>query len=175
MTPTATPMTTVAKPSTGQDLLALVVSLVLVLVVGTIAAGANAGNVAGWYHALAKPAWTPPDSWFPVVWTVLYVLMGVAAWLVWRDFEVPGRAGALALYLVQLALNALWSFVFFDWHLIGWGLFEIAVLWLFVLATTFAFWQINRLAGVLLLPYLVWTTYAAALNLAIWLQNPPGA
>ena len=164
----------VAKPSTGRDLLALVLSLVLVLVAGMLAAKANAGDVVGWYHGLAKPAWTPPDSWFPVVWTALYFFMGVAAWLVWRDFDVPGRGGALGLYLIQLALNVFWPFVFFDWHLIGWGLFVLALLWLFVLATTYAFWQINRLAGLLFVPYLLWTTYAAALNLAIWLQNPPG-
>ena len=155
----------------GAEIVALILFLLLTLAVGAFAGWVNTGDIATWYRGLAKPEWTPPDAWFGPVWTVLYILMAVAAWLVWRQDDYPGRGGALALFFVQLALNAFWTVVFFQWRLIGWGLAEIILLWLFVLMTTYAFWQINRLAGLLFVPYLLWTTFALALNAAIWRLN----
>jgi tryptophan-rich sensory protein len=126
-----------------------------------------------WYESLAKPAWTPPGSAFPIVWTTLYVLMGTAAWLVWRrPKETPGRRVALTAFVVQLALNATWTPVFFGMHAMLAALAVIVVLWLAILATLLAFRRVSLLAAGLLVPYLLWVTLATALNFEIWRLNP---
>ncbi|MGN2246865.1 TspO/MBR family protein [Frateuria sp. GZRR35] len=129
-------------------------------------------QAAAFYGQLAQPSWAPPASVFGPVWTVLYALMGVAAWLVWREAGQPGRRGALVLFVVQLALNALWSWLFFAWHLGGWAFADIVVLWLLLVATVAAFWRVRTIAGALLLPYLAWVSFATALNWAVWRLNP---
>lgn len=138
------------------------------------ALGAAATIRAGaFYTQLARPAWAPPAWLFGPVWTLLYALMGLAAWLVWRDRGFRGAgAPALALFLAQLAVNALWSWLFFAWRRGGAATLDIAVLWLLLVATVLAFRRVRRLAAVLLLPYLAWVTFAAALCLAIWRLNP---
>ena len=128
-----------------------------------------------WHAALVKPAWNPPNAVFAPVWIVLYVLMGAAAWLVWRNVGAPGRGTALALFLVQLALNGAWSWLFFGRHAVGAALVEIAVLWVAILATLLAFRPISRPAAALLAPYLAWVTFACALTFAIWRLNPDAA
>lgn len=125
-----------------------------------------------WHAALVKPAWNPPDAVFAPVWILLYVLMGVAAWLVWRSAGAPGRGTALALFLVQLALNGAWSWLFFGRHAIGAALVEIVFLWVAILATVLVFRRISRAAAALLAPYLAWVTFASALTFAIWRLNP---
>lgn len=126
-----------------------------------------------WYDTLEKPTWTPPGWAFPVVWTTLYALMGTAAWRVWRvGRDTPGRRTALGLFLVQLALNAAWTPVFFGAHQILGGLAVIVALWLAIAATGVSFGRVDRLAGVLFVPYLAWVTLATALNLTIWRLNP---
>ncbi|HKI93980.1 MAG TPA: TspO/MBR family protein [Gemmatimonadales bacterium] len=132
-------------------------------------ASANAGT---FYQQLVRPAWAPPGWLFGPVWTVLYLLMGVAAWLVWRPAGFRGAAAALVLFLVQLVLNALWTWIFFAWKQGGWAFAEILVLWVLILAALVAFWRARPLAGVLFVPYLAWVTFAAALNLAMWRMNP---
>lgn len=124
-----------------------------------------------WYDALAKPAWTPPDAVFGPVWTTLYVLMGVAAWLVWRRGGLAGAGAALAVYGLQLALNAAWSWLFFGRQAIGAALVDIVLLWLAIALTLVLFRRHDRVAGWLIVPYLLWVTYAAALNAAIWRMN----
>jgi len=124
-----------------------------------------------WYEALAKPSWTPPNSVFGPVWTALYLLMGVAAWLVWRQAGYRASATALRLYLGQLALNALWSALFFGLRSLLGSALEIVLLWTGILATTIVFWKSSRAAGLLLVPYLLWVSYATALNWAIWALN----
>lgn len=127
-----------------------------------------------WYGSLRKPSWTPPGAVFGPVWSVLYVLMGIAAWLVWRRAGF-GRAGAaLVLFLVQLALNALWSYLFFGRHRPDLALLEIVALWLLILVVTALFWREHRGAGALMLPYLVWVGFASCLNFAIWRMNAVG-
>jgi tryptophan-rich sensory protein len=106
------------------------------------------------------------------VWTVLYLLMGIAAWLVWRERGFRGARLALGLFLTQLALNALWSWLFFAWQRGAWALGEVLLLWLVIVATVAAFWRIRPLAGMLLLPYLAWVTFAAALTYALLQRNP---
>jgi tryptophan-rich sensory protein len=106
------------------------------------------------------------------VWTVLYFLMGVAAWLVWRAGGFLRSGGALPVFVVQLAMNALWSWLFFVWHSGAWSFTEIMLLWGLVAATMVLFWRVSSLAGLLLVPYLLWITYAAALCRVLWKMNP---
>jgi tryptophan-rich sensory protein len=122
-----------------------------------------------WYRSLNKPRWTPPDWLFPVAWTVLYLSMSVAA----ARVAMVGDSGqALALWSVQIALNALWTPVFFGLRRLGAGLVIIFLLWLAVAATMLAFWQVDRIAGLLLAPYLLWVSIAGALNRSVWVRNP---
>ncbi len=125
-----------------------------------------------WYAALAKPSWNPPSSVFAPVWSVLYLLMGVSAWLVWRRAGFAGAPVALGLFLVQLALNGLWSYLFFGAHRPDLAFADIVALWLVILATTIGFWRVSVPSGILLLPYLGWVSFAAALNLQLWRLNP---
>jgi benzodiazapine receptor len=142
------------------------------LVFATAAVGAFASRGAeDFYQRLQLPTWAPPASVFGPVWTVLYVLMALAAWLVWRT-GTDGRTRALSLFVVQLALNALWSWLFFSFHLGGLALADIVLLWVLIVATVVAFWNIRPLSGLLLLPYLLWVSFATVLNLVLWRLNP---
>lgn len=136
-----------------------------------IAAIASVG-AGDFYQLLSKPTWAPPAQVFGPVWSVLYVLMAVAAWLVIRARGWPRARPAIALYALQLALNALWTWLFFRWR-VGWvALVEILALWALLLFTASAFWRARRLASGLLMPYLAWVTFAVALTYAIWRRNP---
>lgn len=123
-----------------------------------------------WYAGLAKPSWTPPNSAFAPAWTILFALMAVAAWLVWRQAGLASIP--LKLFAIQLTLNVVWSGLFFGLKSPAAALIEIVLLWLAILATALAFRRANRLAGWLLVPYLAWVAYAVALNFAIWRLNP---
>ena len=125
-----------------------------------------------WYAGLQKPAWTPPDWIFGPVWSALYSMMGVAAWLVWKRGGFGRQRAALSLFLVQLLFNALWSPLFFGLHHPGLALADLALLWVALAATVAAFWRARPVAGVLLLPYLAWVSFAGALNFALWRLNP---
>ena len=128
-------------------------------------------STGGWYAGLAKPSWNPPGWVFGPVWTLLYGMMGVAAWLVWRNGGWATQKRALGLYVLQWALNALWTPLFFGLQRPGLAFAEITALALAVLATLLAFWRIERWAGLLMLPYGLWVAFAAALNCAIWRLN----
>jgi translocator protein len=152
------------------------------LVAGTIVGAATAGEGKGWYRTLAKPSWTPPGAAFGPVWSLLYVLMGVASVIVARAGRermgtgasfVRRRAGlALGLHAVQLALNLAWSVIFFGRRELKPAGVELAVLWGSVVATVVAFWRVRMLAGVLLVPYLAWTSFAGLLNTELIRRNP---
>lgn len=135
------------------------------------ALGGAATDTGAWYASLAKPAWNPPRWVFGPVWTVLYALMGVAAWRVWKARGFAGARGALALFGVQLVLNVLWSVLFFGMRRPDLALVDVLLLWIAVLATLVAFWRVRRVAGWMLAPYLAWVTFAAALNYAIVRMN----
>ena len=138
----------------------------------TGAVGALATRNAGeFYASLVRPAWAPPGWLFGPVWTTLYVLMGVAAWLVWRKGGWAGAAGALSLFMAQLVCNAAWSWFFFAWRRGALAFAGVVVLLGLIIATLVAFARIHRLAAVLLLPYLAWVTFATALTYAIWRAN----
>jgi translocator protein len=124
-----------------------------------------------WYDALIKPAWNPPDWVFGPVWTLLYTMMGIAAWIVWKQYGFHGAWLALGAFLVQLFLNGLWSFIFFGMQEPGWAFFEIILLFAAILITTVLFFKKNKIAGWLMVPYLLWVGFAATLNGAIWVLN----
>lgn len=124
------------------------------------------------YGGLVQPSWAPPPEAFGPVWTVLYLLMAVAAWLVWRRGGFAQARAALVLYLVQLAVNALWSWLFFAWQMGAVALADIALMWVLVVATMAVFRRHSRPAALLLLPYLAWISFAAVLNLRLWQLNP---
>jgi benzodiazapine receptor len=152
----------------------MVLAGLVAVCLGTGALGSWATSLApaGWYGALIKPSWTPPAWVFAPVWTVLYVTMAVSAWLVWRkDPRFSGVRVALILFAAQLLLNGLWPFLFFGLQSPGAALIAIALLWLALALTTYAFFNLSRLAGMLLLPYFLWASYSAILNFAVWRFN----
>ena len=124
------------------------------------------------YGQLVQPGWAPPPEVFGPVWTVLFTLMGIAAWLVWRTGGFACNRGALTLFLLQLAVNALWSWLFFAWNLGGLALANIAVLWILIVSTLVSFWRVRPPAGALLVPYLLWVSFAGVLNYSLWQLNP---
>jgi benzodiazapine receptor len=141
------------------------------------AAAAVLGSIASvqaaeFYRQLARPDWSPPGWLFGPVWTALYALMATAAWLVWRERHAKQVHVALALFVGQLAANALWSWLFFAWHLGSLAFADIVLLLALIVATVVRFWRVRPLAGVALLPYLVWVSFASALNFRIWQLNP---
>ncbi|WP_395141564.1 TspO/MBR family protein [Armatimonas sp.] len=125
-----------------------------------------------WYAGLVKPSWNPPAWVFGPIWTLLYMLMAVSAWLIWHKGGWKTQWRALSWFLVQLLLNAFWTPLFFGRHLLGLAFAEILVLWLALAVTLGLFWRIRKVAAVLLIPYLIWVSIAATLNLAIWRLNP---
>jgi len=124
------------------------------------------------YGQLVQPEWAPPSYVFGPVWTVLYALMAIAAWLVWRSGGFHTNRVALSLFMVQLALNALWSWLFFAWQRGALAFVDIVLLWVLIVVTLVSFWRVRPLAGALLIPYLLWVTFAAALNYSLWQLNP---
>ncbi|QTN33856.1 tryptophan-rich sensory protein [Akkermansiaceae bacterium] len=151
--------------SKGKQALALAGFVIVTFIAPLAAVWAPPG---AWHAALAKPDWNPPGWIFGPVWTALYLLMAVAAWLVWRR---EGWRLALSLYAVQLALNAAWSPVFFGAKEIGWALAVILLLWCAVLATALAFARVNRASAWMFAPYLAWVSFAAFLNFTLWRMN----
>jgi benzodiazapine receptor len=129
-------------------------------------------NAPSFYGQLVQPSWAPPAWLFGPVWSVLFLLMAISAWLVWREHGFHGAGAALKLYAAQLVANATWSWLFFAWQQGALALAEIGVLWLLIAGTLVLFWQLHRLAAVLLVPYLAWVSFAAALNLTLWRLNP---
>lgn len=163
-------MQTTTQPRRGIDqVTALVGFLALAFVAAAIGGlSTTSGIASGWYDSLAKPAWTPPNWLFGPVWTLLYTLMGIAAWLVWRTAGSWGAARVpLGLFIIQLVLNAGWSAVFFGQRDPAGGLAVILLLLAAIVVTTWSFFRVNHVAGWLFVPYLIWVTYATTLNLGI--------
>ena len=155
----------------NRQLLGLVGWLVASFIAAAIGAAASI-QAGAFYARLVRPDWAPPANVFGPVWTVLYLLMGLAAWLVWREGGFRARRLALSLFLVQLAVNALWSWLFFGWHLGALAFADIVLLWGLLVATLVAFWRVRPVAGALLVPYLLWVSFATALSYSVWQHNP---
>jgi benzodiazapine receptor len=165
MNMTRTPLTRTVQT------IGLVFWLLLTFVAATAGAFASA-SAGSFYSALIRPDWAPPPWLFAPVWTSLYLLMGIAAWLVWRAHGVRGARWALTLYVVQLIANALWTWLFFVWENGALSFIEIVLLWGLIVATMLAFWRRQRVAALLLLPYLAWVSFASVLSYTIWQLNP---
>lgn len=167
------------RDSVLRQVVALGLSLAASGVAAMIGGVATSRGLGAWYEVLRKPTWNPPSWIFGPVWTVLYILMAVAAFLVWRTGFAPGADGvvrrraqiALTVYAVHLAFNALWSWVFFAWKSPGWAVLEIGVLWVLILVTIALFARIRPMAAWILAPYAAWVTFAAFLNFTIWRLN----
>jgi tryptophan-rich sensory protein len=155
----------------ARQAIALAVSVGICLGAAGVGSILTTPSIATWYARLRKPRWTPPNRVFGPVWTALYLSMALAAWLVWRQGGFSPAQLPLTLFLIQLALNVTWSGIFFRLQLVGVAFLEVVLLWLFILLTTLAFWPVSRTASWLMVPYLIWVTYAAALNAAIWRMN----
>jgi benzodiazapine receptor len=134
--------------------------------------GLATANAPEFYKQLIRPTWAPPAWLFGPVWSLLYATMAVSAWLVWTQRGWAQAKLPLSLFVVQLAANALWSWLFFAGQLGAVAFAEIVLLWLLIASTAFLFWRIHRMAALLLLPYLLWVSFAAALNFAMWQGNP---
>lgn len=157
------------KSAPRNQWLVLIGLILLCLAVGALGGYVTVGAIDTWYRPLAKPDWTPPDWLFGPVWTALYVMMAIAAWLVWRTQDRIGPA--MVLFFSQLALNFAWSFLFFGARSPWLGVVDIAFLWVAVLLTMVVFFSKSRIAGWLFVPYLMWVSFAAALNVAVWQLN----
>ncbi len=156
-----------------NDLFRLIISIIICQMAGIIGSALTTSSLSEWYPTLIKPSFTPPGSTIGLIWIILFTLMGVSLFLVWR--EVPGNPAArtaLYVFAAQLVVNVLWNAAFFGLRSPQSGLFVIAVLWILILATIVKFWPINRTAALLLVPYIAWVSVAAYLNYALWALNP---
>lgn len=157
---------------TQKSYLVLFGIIALCLGAGGLGGFATASSVATWFPTLVKPSWNPPAWLFGPVWTTLYIMMAVAMWLVWKtDTALVRIKPAVILFGSQLLLNLAWSFLFFGARSPGLALIDIIALWLAIVATIYAFYQQSKWAGILLLPYFAWVSFAMALNVAIWQLN----
>ena len=157
----------------GSNILKLVVSILLCQCAGIVGSVFTAPAIPNWYAALQKPAFTPPNWLFAPAWITLYLLMGIAAFLVWRVGLDDRRVrAALMIFLIQLVLNALWSVAFFGLQSPLYGFIVIILLWFAILLTILSFARISRLASWLLVPYILWVSFASVLNISIWVLNP---
>lgn len=156
---------------TGRDLLALALFVGICLAIGALGGAVTSSSVTEWYPTLSKPSFNPPNWVFGPVWTTLYVMMGIAAWRVWRAADRDTSRGPLAVFALQLAVNLGWSIAFFGLRDPGLAVVVILVLDLLVLATALMFRRIDGLAALLLVPYLAWIAFATVLNVAVWRLN----
>lgn len=155
------------------DTLRLVISIIACQCAGVVGAVFTTKAIPTWYAGLRKPPFTPPSWVFGPAWVTLYLLMAIAAFLVWRKgLDKPQVKWALVTFLVQLVLNALWSVVFFGLESPLAGVVVIVGLWIVILFTITRFFRISTAAGALLLPYILWVSFAAVLNVSVWLLNP---
>lgn len=157
--------------SKSRDVLGLLAWLLVAFAAAGVGGFASA-SAGDFYRELVRPSWAPPGWLFGPVWSVLYALMGVSAWLVWRARGFAGARHALGLFLVQLAVNALWTWLYFVWRLGAVAFGEILLLWLLIVANIVLFSRISKLAAWLLAPYLAWVSFACALTWATWRLNP---
>lgn len=157
--------------STARQLIGLA-GWILITAVFTAIGTLSSASAGGFYLDLVRPTWAPPAWLFGPAWTTLYILMAIAAWLVWRVHGFKRARIALSLFFIQLAVNALWPWLFFVWHLGAISFAEILILWVLIVITINAFWRLQKLAAVLLFPYLAWVSFASVLAISTWKLNP---
>ncbi len=154
-----------------KSILPLLISILIVFSIGFIGSLFTTPSITTWYAFINKPLFSPPNWIFAPVWILLYILMGISAFLIWKKRDNLKTKQALIFYGIQLVLNALWSIIFFGMHNPGLALLEIIILWLFILITLIKFYKINKTAGLIFIPYLLWVSFASILNYAIWILN----
>jgi len=154
-----------------MKIISIIISIFIAQLAGIIGSVFTFTSVKTWYVNLIRPGWNPPSWLFGPVWIILYILMGIAAYFVWQNKDIPLAKLALLFYGLQLLLNALWPIIFFGFKNPGLAFIEIIILSIFIIITTVLFWKINTHAGILLLPYILWTLFATFLNYAIWRLN----
>ena len=155
-----------------KEILKLIASVIVVFIAGAIGNFFTLSEITTWYAALTKPTWTPPNWLFGPVWTTLYILMGIALYLIWsKGLEHKDVKIAIGVFAVQLILNTLWSIVFFGMHSLFGGVVTIIILWIAILANIIVFYRISKPAGLLLVPYIVWVSIASYLNYSVYLLN----
>ena len=155
----------------STQIIGLIGWLMLTFVAAAIGSAASAQSGL-FYQQISRPEWAPPAWLFAPVWTILYILMGISAWIVWRVNGFRAARIALSLFIIQLVLNAIWTWIFFVWKQGALAFVEILILWVLILCTTIAFWRVRVLAGIFLLPYLAWVSFASALTFTVWRLNP---
>ena len=155
-----------------KEVVRLIVSILIVFIAGTIGSTATLPQIPTWYASLAKPSWAPPNWLFGPVWTILYILIGIALFLVWKEgISRKDVKLAISVFVVQLVLNVLWSVIFFGYNSLLGGLIVIIILWIAILANIIFFYRVSKSAGLLLVPYIVWVTIASYLNYSVYLLN----
>lgn len=155
-----------------NNVLKLIIAIFISELAGIIGSIFTTPAIAGWYAGIVKPSFNPPSWIFAPVWTILFALMGVAAYLIWqKGLERRDVKIALSIFIAQLALNTIWSLLFFGWHNPGAAFIEIIILWLAIVSTIFVFAKISKLSAWLLLPYILWVSFAGFLNYSIWQLN----
>jgi len=162
----------IERPSRTGGIIKLAASVLVCLAVGYIGSLATTPSIPTWYANLAKPAFNPPNAVFGPVWTLLFILMGISAYVVWaKGLAHRGVKTGLVLFIVQLALNLLWSVIFFALHQPLWAFCEIVLLWVAILLTIISFIRVSRFAGWLMIPYILWVSFASVLNFSVYLLN----
>lgn len=150
--------------------LKILISTILCLSLGILSGFNTSDSITGWYPFIIKPSWNPPNWIFGPIWTVLYIGMGVAVALIWHSRH-DQKQKAILFFIIQFVFNLCWSFIFFNLHQIGWALIEIVAMFFLILITTIRFYNINKHAAYLMIPYLLWVSFATVLNASIWYLN----
>jgi len=151
--------------------LTLLICILIPLIIGSIAGIANVGNVNEWYVKLIKPSFNPPGYLFGPVWTILYVLLGLSLYMIWKSPTGKNRSQALLIFSIQMFLNFIWTFIFFYFKQTGLALVDIILLWIFIITMILVFKCINKTAAFIQIPYLLWVSFATVLNASIWILN----
>jgi len=148
-----------------------VISITLPFLAAFVGSYFTTPSIATWYAYLNKPTFSPPNWIFAPVWTLLYILMGISFYIIWGASSKKNKGGAMGVYIAQLVLNSMWSIVFFGLHNLGLALVVIAILWVLILLTIIRFYKFNKIAGIILIPYILWVSFASFLNLTVFLLN----
>ncbi len=157
--------------STGRLVIGLIISIIICFSAGGLGSLATSSSITGWYVEINKPTWNPPNWIFGPVWSTLFLMISVSAWLVWKSSGFEKAKLAFGVYAFHLLLNALWSIVFFGMQQMGWAFVEIVALWISIVATIVLFHRHSKLAAWLLIPYILWVSFASFLNYTIWQMN----
>jgi tryptophan-rich sensory protein len=155
----------------NSNLIKFILAVLFTLVFGGLGGIVTSNEITNWYAGLHKPSFNPPNYLFGPVWTLLYFLMGISLYLIWKQLPSPSKTKSIILFFIQFGLNFCWSFIFFKFHKPGFAFAEIILMWIFILLTILSFSKLNKTAAWLLVPYIAWVSFATLLNYSIWQLN----